>query len=571
MREARRFWFGMVGRAMVLGGLVCLLSVSLSAQDGANPAASEPSGSVEGGSSADQTTEDLQALKNLAPALVLAKEDLDEAKQALERAATQEEREELEQTVNEQRVRVAELRDDFRTLASGIEEATYLGTEPESVSLKQSLEDILEPISRGVREATEEPREMDELRRNLETAEGHLEMSQDALDRLTKLLDLAESESIIEELKGAEEMWSKRLARAQSQIAVLDQQIKMREGDQQSTFERLSGFFQQFWRSRGLNLVLAVLAAVAAVMIVRRGYRLLKRLGRGKVRRGAAGRTMDLAVEIFSVFAAVAALVLVFYLRGDWLLLALTVLAVVGVLWASKTALPPYIDQIKLILNLGSVREGERLVHDGVPWRVKRLNFQCHFENPELDGGQLRLPIRDVMPLHSRPADAKEPWFPSRKDDWVILSDDTYGKVIEQTPEQVVVLRLGGSLKTYPTSDFLELAPENLSRGYRIQVVFGIDYEHQSIATTEVPKVFKERIEQALLEEVGEDGLRSVKVQFTSAAASSLDYAILVDCDGSLGSRRNHLKRVIQATCVDICNDQGWGIPFQQITLHQAG
>jgi hypothetical protein len=284
-----------------------------------------------------------------------------------------------------------------------------------------------------------------------------------------------------------------------------------------------------------------------------------------------AGRTVDLAVELLAVLAAIGAVVLVFYLRGDWLLLALTILALLGILWASKTALPPYMEQMKLILNLGSVREGERVVYDGVPWRVKRLNFHCKFDNPELDGSFLRLPIRDVMPLHSRMADPKEPWFPTRKDDWVVLSDETYGKVIEQTPEQVVVLRLGGSLKTYPTSDYLALAPENLSRGFRIQVVFGIDYAHQSIATTEVPTVFQEAVERRLFDVAGKDGLRSLKVELTSAGASSLDYAILADFDGSMGSKKNAMERLIQAACVDVCNDRGWGIPFQQITLHQAG
>ena len=513
--------------------------------------------------------DDLEALKKLAPALVLAKEDLDEAKAQLEKAATEEEKGELEEEVNTQRVRVAELRDDFRTLASGIEEAKFLGIEPESVSLKESLEDILEPISRGVREATEEPREMDEMRRKLETAREHLEMSEEALARLTNLLDLAETDSIIEELNGTKEMWDKRLARARSQIAVLEQQIAMREVDQRTTFEKLSEFFQHFWRSRGLNLVIAILAAVGAAIGVKRGYRLLKKVNRWK-KGGVAGRTMDLIVEILAVVAAIGALVLVFYLRGDWLLLALTILALLGILWASKTALPPYLEQIKLILNLGPVREGERMIYDGVPWRVRRLNFQCIFENPELDGGRLRLPIRDVMGLHSRPADAKEPWFPTRKDDWVVLGDETYGKVIEQTPDQVVVLRLGGSLKTYPTGDFLELAPENLSRGYRIQVVFGIDYAHQAIAISEVPEVFHQALERRLLEVVGKDGLRSVKVEFTSAAASSLDYAILADFDGSLGSRKNALNRLIQSVCVEVCNEHGWGIPFQQITLHQA-
>jgi small-conductance mechanosensitive channel len=170
----------------------------------------------------------------------------------------------------------------------------------------------------------------------------------------------------------------------------------------------------------------------------------------------------------------------------------------------------------------------------------------------------------------SRPADPKEPWFPTHKDDWVILSDETYGKVIRQTPEQVTLLKLGGSLKTYPVGEFLGLMPENLSHGFRIQTVFGIDYSHQSIATGEVVEILSRELAARLAHDLGREELRSVKVEFQAASASSLDYAVLSDFSGSLASRYRFLGRKVQQHCVEICNEQGWVIPFAQITVHQA-
>ena len=46
--------------------------------------------------------------------------------------------------------------------------------------------------------------------------------------------------------------------------------------------------------------------------------------------------------------------------------------------------------------------------------------------------------------------------------------------------------------------------------------------------------------------------------------------AVLLDVSGNLGSRYQALQRLVQKTCVDICNQHGWVIPFTQITLHQA-
>ena len=46
----------------------------------------------------------------------------------------------------------------------------------------------------------------------------------------------------------------------------------------------------------------------------------------------------------------------VFYVRGDWLLLGLLIILLVGAAWALQKSLPGYLMEAKLMLNLGSVR-----------------------------------------------------------------------------------------------------------------------------------------------------------------------------------------------------------------------
>jgi hypothetical protein len=62
----------------------------------------------------------------------------------------------------------------------------------------------------------------------------------------------------------------------------------------------------------------------------------------------------------------------------------------------------------------------------------------------------------------------------------------------------------------------------------------------------------------------------SLNVEFASAGASSLDFVVLADMAGSMDSRYQFLQRRIQRICVDVCNERGYGIPFTQITVHQA-
>jgi len=282
------------------------------------------------------------------------------------------------------------------------------------------------------------------------------------------------------------------------------------------------------------------------------------------------GRLIPLGSIVSSCLGAILAFVIALYFTNDWLLLALALLFLFGIAWTGKHTLPKYFDQTKMMLNLGSVRHGERLIYQGIPWEVQKINFYTDLINPALEGGLIRLPMRDLMPLHSRPNGPRELWFPSREDDWVILSDGTFGKVLEQTPDYVHLVKLGGSRKVIPTADFLGLHPENISKNFRITVTFGIDYNHQDIATERVPQIFEASVQQALLKKVNKEQLYSLKVFFTSASASSLDYRIVADFSGELAPRMNALRDHVQATCVEVCNNNGWVIPFTQITVHEA-
>jgi hypothetical protein len=74
------------------------------------------------------------------------------------------------------------------------------------------------------------------------------------------------------------------------------------------------------------------------------------------------------------------------------------------------------------MLNIGSVREGERLLLEGVPWKVENIHVFCSLFNPTL-GMHLRLPIEQIVGMVSRPYAPEEPWFPCKKGDWVVVEN----------------------------------------------------------------------------------------------------------------------------------------------------
>ena len=237
--------------------------------------------------------------------------------------------------------------------------------------------------------------------------------------------------------------------------------------------------------------------------------------------------------------------------------------------WVLIKTLPSMIEQLTMLLNLGSVREGERLIFNGIPWKVETLHFYTRLVNPELSGGRLNLPVRQLVGLVSRPAAGNEEWFPSNEGDWVKMDEGTIGEVIYQSPEMVQVRLFGGNLITYTTENYMALSPMNLSHGYRIQMVFGIDYKYQAECTTTIPRKMTENFRNDLIKAVGEDNLVRVIVDFFSPNNSSLDFEYEVFLKGSAANLYEEVERTIIYSFANSCNENGWEIPFQQITLHQ--
>ena len=260
---------------------------------------------------------------------------------------------------------------------------------------------------------------------------------------------------------------------------------------------------------------------------------------------------------------------LVFYTVEDWVLFSISILLLIGIAWTLGKAMPHYWQQVQLFLNIGSVREGERLIFNDLPWKVKQINFFSTLENPVAKLTQ-RIPLGELVDMKSRPLHKGEPWFPCKKDDWVIMQDGMRGKVIGISQELVTLVQRGGAHRTYTMSNFLGGSPLNLAPNFRIKEVFGITYNLQAQSTAEIPAMLEAHVAKRIEEEGYGDKLVNLRVEFAAANTSSLDMVVIADFKGELGDLYNRLRRAIQRWCVEASTEHGWEIPFQQITLHHA-
>ena len=528
------------------------------------------SAELEAGQDGPLDPSELQSLSALHQALASKEQQVAEVQQQLVEARDQVTREDLAQRFRELRAELNEDRRQFDRLALEIDMSPFVEEKAQSFDWQQELSNLLKPILAELKSVTAESRAVGELRAELETIGERKTQSEQAVERLHWLLEQEPSGSLREYLDGRLAYWQRLADEANNRYTALDLQLQSKLEQRQSLLDETTSYARNFVQTRGLNLLLALVAFGLVFFGVRWLATQLMRLRKPQAENQFSSRLALLLLHVFSVLGGLLAMMAVFNAAGDWFMLGIIIIFLIGIGWASINTLPSQIESVKLILNVGTVREGERILFNAVPYRVESLAFRAKLVNPDLEGGLQELPVRDLVGYHSRPPGDDEAWFPTRQGDWVELDDGLLGQVSHQSPSAVRLTDLGGAEIVYPTNEYLQQHPRRLAEQFRVVEHFGIDYRHQAIATTEVPELMQAALREALPALLDEGQLQAVSVIFATAGPSSLDYRIEVRLDGSAAPRVELIRGGIQRILVDACNRHGWIIPFTQIRLHQA-
>lgn len=483
-----------------------------------------------------------------------------------------EEAKEISAEIAELKIKRKELKLKIESLATGADIEEYRNKAPAKFNFAGEIEKLLQPMIHSLNSVTQDSREIEELKQEIEKAKLRQEIAISATNNLKNLLNKAKEESVKDSLRVMLSNWKEELENINNDKEILSGQLESKMQSKEPMLSAVGEVFTGFFKNRGINFVLGVFTFFIVFLLLRFLYFLTKKIQakRKNHKTSTFDRVSELTFHISTIIASIIAMLFIFNLRNDWLLLGIAVLFLVAIGWGVVKTLPAMLEQLMILLNLGSVREGGRLVMNGIPWKVQRLHFYTHLVNPDLSGGSMHLPLRQLVGLVSRPAANNEEWFPTSEGEWVKMDDTTVGQIIYQSPEMVQVRLFGGNQITYTTENFLALNPMNLSHGYRIQMVFGIDYKYQAECTTAIPKKMTEAFRRDLIKVVGEDNLVRVIVDFFLPNNSSLDFEYEVFLKGSAAYLYEEVERTIIYSFADVCNENNWEIPFQQITLHQV-
>jgi len=514
-----------------------------------------------------------RTFENLFTTIRQAELDRDAMRSQMRAAKSDAERERLRGEIELLESNIDSLRLAWELWATGgVDLQMFYPKKEQKFDWREEMQSAFEPIVVEIKRLTERPRKMERQRSEQSFYQQRLAATDTALKSIVALKSSAPSADLRSAFGALETRWRMRYDEYKNQLALINLQLEELSAPSRPTQERASEALQELLSGHFVNLLLAVLAAAVTYGVLRMLNRLYARIvtARGRPRPFLA-RVAHLTFMLIAAVLTLLAGMAVLYTRGDWILLGLLLIVLIGAALTLQRTLPGYIKEAKVFLNLGPAREGERVLYNGLPWQIQALNMHATLVNPALRGGNLKLPLSALTSLVSRCYDEVEPWFPTRENDFVLLNDDSYGQVTLQTPEMVQV-RVAGACKTFPAGAFLDKYPQNLSaNGFTVSIKFGIDYRHQSTVTAEITKTLEGYIAAQLKDSRYGAHLKDCFVEFDEAAASSLNLLVSASFTGAAADAYLHLRRLLQRLAVDACNANNWTMPFDQMTVHLAG
>jgi len=431
--------------------------------------------------------------------------------------------------------------------------------------LVKELQELLAPIFDTLRRASERPRRIEKLKNEIYNLQEELRPREDALKKLKDLIIDSRFAGFNAEIDQTTRLLERETREIQVELSYNERQLKKELGEKRTFMDEAQDLFASFIKNKGKNLLFFFLTFIFVFWFALWSR---KRIFNLKIweneRFEFLAHPLKGLYGFIAFLLALGASVLCLYLLHDWVLVTLFIILFAGITWSLKHIFPRFIQEARLILNLGTVREGERVVWNGVSFKVVKLGLTSLLRNESLEGGTMKIASKDLISLYSRPVVEGESWFPTKKGDWVLI-DKSLAQIIAQTPEQIIFEKIGGSRKTLLLADFWKLNVENLSYGFAIELFLPLDLSLQAIATSDVENNLKKIFEEKYLKK---EGIREYVIQYHSIGVHGLIYYVCLNCEGVLASKRSDLERQLNITFIEACNFYGYKIPAEQLTIH---
>ncbi|WPD21552.1 MAG: hypothetical protein SD837_15240 [Candidatus Electrothrix scaldis] len=492
------------------------------------------------------------------------KKEIKKYEAELKNAGSEEQKKNISSYLSELNDRLEKTENDFSLLTTGIDYNTFLKKEGKEVDWEKELKEIFSPIIVELKETTERPRKMERLRSQILYLEKRIPQIQQASEDLDKFLEKVSDKKVKGRLESWKEYWVQLEKEFVTQEEAAKNQLLKAENERKSLLTSFKVFFDSFVKNRGKNLFFALLAFVGIYLLFRfiqKGIQWISPLHRSPKYMFWAN-LVDVMLYGLALIVATGALIAVLFTSGDWLILAIVLLLVIGIIWGARNTLPQFVEQIKLLLGFGPVRQGEKVMVDGIPYRVEMMGVYSYLNNPLLTGGTLRLPLKDLVGMRSRPYDESEPWFPCKEGEVVLVNGNIMRKVLMITPQYVKLDWYGCDMDEYmPTSVFMNSTLLSLARPFWVGITFRLSYQHreyQEIVDKLISFVREEAKKLPYAEHIID--IENPWVELGSLDETSLSFLVWIQARPEIAAKYSGIKRTVTHICLRAANKYGWNI-----------
>lgn len=453
---------------------------------------------------------------------------------------------------------------DFTLTTTGIDKESFHNKPAKKINIEAEMNKVISPMVVNFIEFTEPSRRIEFLRGNIATQEERLPKIHKGLALIKVLIDEVKNNEIKTQLLKEKTYWEKQEKEITTKLDVAKQQFHELSSHKVSPEDAFEQFTQAIVGKRGLNILFSILIFIACLA----GLLLFRRLVmtaipfKRKKNLHFLGNLVNILLTMFAFIASTLALLVSLFVTGEMFAFAFIILILVGMLWALRNTLPLFIGQIKLLLGYGAVREGELVHYQGILWEVKLIAIYSYLENPLLTGGTLRLPIKTLINMCSRPYDAeKEVLFPCKEGDFIFFVDsDLYRKVSTQTPHRITFERANAP-ESMPTGLFLKQRVLNLSTNpFSVGITLQISYKHRYEILNQVIEKLELFVKDKFNKLPLAENLLDFLIDVNHLNDDSIDVMVLAKMQPIAAENYLAIKRHLQKICLQAANEYQWEI-----------
>jgi len=284
------------------------------------------------------TAERLEFIQNALTQKLIDRRNLGERIEA----ANEQDKGDLRRQANDITTDIKQLRTTLESIAiGGIDVRLFVDEEvTDDGNWKEDIALIARPILDSLKDLTEKPRKLKSLNDTIALHQQELAVALQALDNVQPELAKSTNEDLQRSLRRITSIWRSRRDDAETSIELARFQIADLSGDK-PLIPTIWNSLKEFMGGRGLTIAMAIGAALSVWLGLRfllSGYR--RTFKNTNTERRTRYRLAAYSVHVLTFSLILVAVFIVFYERGDVLLLGLLILLMLGLALGIRHLLP---------------------------------------------------------------------------------------------------------------------------------------------------------------------------------------------------------------------------------------